>query len=82
VGRYLGLGLSLLIDILNPQIIVIGSIYTRCQRFLEPTMRQVLEEEALAQPLRDCRIVPAALGDEIGSYAAIAVAKYRKGLPL
>jgi len=80
VGRYLGLGLSLLIDILNPQIIVIGSIYTRCQRFLEPTMRQVLEEEALAQPLRDCRIVPAALGDEIGSYAAIAVAKYRKGL--
>jgi glucokinase len=80
VGRYLGLGLALLIDVLNPQIIVIGSIYVRCQRFLEPTMRQVLEEEALPQPLRDCRIVPAALGDEIGSYAAIAVARYRKGL--
>ena len=80
VGRYLGLGLAVLIDVLNPQIIVIGSIYARCQRFLEPTMRQVLEEEALPQPLRDCRIVPAALGDEIGSYAAIAVARYRKGL--
>ncbi|OGO50349.1 MAG: sugar kinase [Chloroflexi bacterium RBG_16_68_14] len=80
VGRYLGLGLSLLIDVLNPQIIVIGSVYVRCQRFLEPTMRQALQEEALAQPLRDCRIVPAALGDEIGSYAAVAVARYRKGL--
>jgi len=82
VGRYLGQGLSLIIDILNPQIIVLGSIYGRCQRFLEPTMRQVLEEEALAQPLSDCRIVPAALGEDIGNYAAIAVARYRKGLPL
>ena len=78
-GRYLGLGLSLLIDILNPQIIVLGSIYVRCQRFLEPTMREVLRQEALPQPLEDCRIVPAALGEEIGNYAAIAVARYRKG---
>jgi len=78
-GRYLGLGLSLLIDILNPQVIVLGSIYVRCQRFLEPTMREVLEQEALPQSLKDCRIVPAALGEEIGNYAAIAVARYRKG---
>jgi glucokinase len=79
VGRYLGLGLSLLIDILNPQIIVMGGIYGRCQRFLEPAMRRALSEESLPQPLRDCRIVPAALGEEIGNYAAVAVARYRKG---
>ena len=79
VGRYLGLGLSLLIDILNPQVIVMGGMYGRCQEFLEPTMRQTLREESLPQPLRDCRIVPAALGEEIGNYAAVAVARYRKG---
>jgi glucokinase len=79
VGRYLGLGLSLLIDILNPQIIVMGGIYGRCQRFLEPAMRRALGDESLPQPLRDCRIVPAALGEEIGNYAAVAVARYRKG---
>jgi glucokinase len=78
-GRYLGLGLSFLIDILNPQVIVLGSIYVRCQRFLEPTMREVLQQEALLPALADCRIVPAALGEEIGNYAAIAVARYRKG---
>jgi glucokinase len=78
-GRYLGLGLSLLIDILNPQVIVLGSIYVRCQRFLEPTMREVLQRESLPQALKDCRIVPASLGEEIGNYAAIAVARYRKG---
>ena len=79
VGRYLGLGLSMLIDILNPQIIVMGGIYGRCEKFLEPTMRRALREESLSQPLRDCRIVPAALGEDIGNYAAVAVARYRKG---
>jgi glucokinase len=42
-------------------------------------MREVLEREALPQALKDCRIVPASLGEEIGNYAAIAVARYRKG---
>lgn len=79
VGRYLGLGLSFLIDILNPQMIVMGGIYGRCEKFLEPTMRQALQEESLPRPLRDCRIVPAALGEDIGNYAAVAVARYRKG---
>jgi glucokinase len=79
VGRYLGLGLSFLIDILNPQMIVMGGIYGRCEKLLEPTMRQALQEESLPRPLRDCRIVPAALGEEIGNYAAVAVARYRKG---
>jgi len=79
VGRYLGLGLSFLIDILNPQVIVMGSIYGRCQKFLESTMSQALQEESLPRPLRDCRIVSAALGEDIGNYAAVAVARYRKG---
>jgi len=79
-GKYLGAGLSILIDILNPQIIVIGSIYKRCQKFLEGPMREVLEKEALQASLRACRIVPSELGDSIGSYAAVAVALYRKGI--
>jgi glucokinase len=79
VGRYLGLGLSLLVDVLNPQVIVLGSIYLRCQRFLEPGMRETLQEEALPRSLQDCRIVPAALGEDIGNYAALMVARYRKG---
>jgi glucokinase len=79
VGRSLGQGLAAIIDLLNPQVIVLGSIYVRAERFLEPTMRRVLQEEALARPLADCRVVPAGLGEEIGNYAAVAVARYRKG---
>lgn len=79
VGESLGRGLALVVDVLNPQVIVLGSIYVRSQRFIEPAMRRALEAEALSHSLRACRIVPAALGDEIGNYASVAVARYRHG---
>ena len=79
VGASLGRGLAVLIDILNPQVVVLGSIYVRCRTFIEPAMRATLEAEALPQALRDCSVVPAALGEALGSYAAVAVARYRKG---
>jgi glucokinase len=73
-GEYLGKGLSILIDVLNPQIIVVGSIYARCRQFIEPSCLRVISQEALA-PARDvCSIVPAALGEEVGDYASLTVA--------
>jgi glucokinase len=78
VGESLGRGLAVVVDVLNPEVIVLGSIYARSRAFIEPAMRRTLEAEALPQSLRACRIVPAALGDEIGNYAAIAVARYRR----
>lgn len=80
VGTRLGEGLALLIDLLNPDCIVIGSIFARCETFLVPAMRSVLEREALGPSLRACRIVPAALGDAIGSHAAVAIARYHLSL--
>jgi glucokinase len=76
-GRWLGRGLAILIDILNPERIVLGSVYTRSGRFLERTMREELEAEALPQALAACQIVPAALGEATGCMSAVAVAKYR-----
>lgn len=70
----LGMGLSLLIDLLNPEAIVIGSIFERAEHLLRHGMEEVISREALPQSGRVCRVVPAALGDEIGDYAAIAVA--------
>jgi len=78
-GRFLGLALSALIDTLNPEIIVLGSLYGRARRFLEPAMRQALVDETLAGPLGACRIEPAGLGEAIGDLAAVSVALYRSG---
>lgn len=74
VGEKLGKGLAILVDVLNPQRIVIGSIYERSGELLRESMMKVLSEEALPQSLSVCEIVPAELGDRIGDVAAIAAA--------
>jgi glucokinase len=76
VGAKLGLGLSVVIDVLNPEIIIIGSIFTRSQNLLWPAAREVIEREALPLARQVCRVEPSMLGDEIGNYAALAAAQY------
>ncbi len=73
-GRRLGYGLSILIDLLNLEKIVIGSVFQRSENLLRPEMERVLKEEALPLSLSACQIVPAALGDNIGDIAALSVA--------
>lgn len=73
-GENLGKGLSVLIDILNPEMIVIGSIFERAYDLLWEHTERVIEKEALPMSRKCCRIVPAKLGDEIGDYAAIGAA--------
>lgn len=73
-GEKLGQGLSVLIDVLNPEKIVIGSIYERSGALLKTSMEAAIEREALAAARSVCRIVPAELGDSVGDFAAIVVA--------
>ena len=75
-GDCLGRGLAMVIDLLNPELIVIGSIFARCEEFLRPAMETALLEEARSETLGCCRVVPAALGEEIGLYASLCAAYY------
>ena len=73
-GEMLGYGLSIIIDILNPERIVIGSIYTRSGDLLKESMLTVLSKEALAPSLAAVEILPATLGENLGDYAALSLA--------
>ena len=73
-GERLGAALSLFIDLLNPEAIVIGSIYTRSENLLRESVLKVIEREALSRSASVCRILPAALGESLGDMAAAAVA--------
>lgn len=73
-GQKLGEGLALVVDLLNPEIIVLGSIFVRCEDLIRPAMETALRREALAVAVDHCRIVPAQLDEQIGDYAALAVA--------
>ena len=73
-GAMLGKGLSVLIDILNPEMIVLGSIFQRSEELLRDEMTKVIEKETLALSRNACTIVPALLGDSLGDVAALCVA--------
>ena len=73
-AHYLGKALSILIDVLNPEVIVLGSIYCRAQNLIEPAMQEVIDRETIVHTRRVCKIVPAELGESIGDYAALSVA--------
>lgn len=73
-GSRLGEALAILVDLFNPERIVIGGLAMRLgQSLLEPA-RRVMECEALPASAKICQIVPAALGESIGDVAAICVA--------
>ncbi len=74
VGQYLGRGLALLVDLFNPEVIIIGSIYVRQQSLLEPIVMSVLGAESLSLSRSVCRILPAGLGENVGDYAGLSVA--------
>lgn len=74
VAHYLGRGLALIIDVLNPEVIILGSIFGRSRDLIEPYMLEVVHREAIGFSAAKCRIVPAGLGEHIGDMAALVLA--------
>ncbi len=74
VGRHLGRGLAMLVDILNPDVIVLGSLAVRLGEPLLAPARQVVAREALPPAVAACRIVPAGLGERLGDVAGLTAA--------
>jgi glucokinase len=73
-GGRLGEAMAILVDLLNPERIVIGGLAMRMgERLLGPA-RRAMEREALPGSARICQVVPASLGEAIGDVAAICVA--------
>jgi D-sedoheptulose 7-phosphate isomerase len=70
-GERLGEGISLLIDTLNPETVVIGSIFVRCEDLLRLAMRRAILREAIPLSTSAVRIVPAKTGEMIGDMAGI-----------
>lgn len=78
VGRHLGRGLAILIDVLNPEVIVIGSLAVRLGDLVLGPARAEVQREALPQAAAACRIVPAELGERLGDVAALCAAIHRR----
>ena len=62
VGRWLAVGLAALVNILNPQLIVLGSMHGRIYPAIRHTVEAGLSARSLPAPRALVRIVPATLG--------------------
>lgn len=80
VGINLGKGLSILIDLLNPEKIVIGSIFVRCYEEIWPWVNKVIEEESILISRKVCQVVPSKLSESVGDVAALVIAEYYSNL--
>jgi glucokinase len=73
-GRRLGEALAILVDLLNPERIVIGGMAMRLGDLLLDPAREVMRREALALSAATCQVIPAALDERIGDVAALSIA--------
>jgi glucokinase len=80
-GRKLGETLAILVDILNPECIVIGGLALRFGELVLGPARKWMRKEALAHAAAVCKVVPAELGESIGDVAALCVALEAAGWP-
>ncbi|HEY5212568.1 MAG TPA: ROK family protein [Acidobacteriaceae bacterium] len=73
-GARLGEAMAMMIDILNPECIVVGGLAVRMREALLGPARAVVQREALVTSVNACRIVAAALEEQVGDIAALCVA--------
>ena len=77
LGEYLGAGLVTLVNIFNPEVIVVGGGAAAAGELLLGPARRVLQARG-SRPARDqVRVVPAALGPDAGFIGAAALALQR-----
>ncbi|MBP3651728.1 MAG: ROK family protein [Clostridia bacterium] len=75
-GDYLGQGIAMIADVLNPEMVVIGGVYMRCEHLIKDSMWKAIRREALRQCWQDLQVVPAQTSEQIGDFAAAMVAVY------
>lgn len=73
-ATYLGKALAMVIDMLNPEVIAIGSIFVRAEELIRPFMQEAIDRDALPGAAAVCKVKPAELGEAIGDIAALSIA--------
>jgi D-xylose transport system substrate-binding protein len=74
VGRWLGIGLAGLVNMLNPARVVLGGHLASVHRFAATTIEGTLDERALGAPRARVEIVPATLGVDAAVLGAAELA--------
>ncbi len=72
-GRYLGMGLAGLVNVLNPDTVVLGGGLTNIGDLYLAPAREELARRAFPQALADVRVAIGSLGEQAGALGAVAL---------
>jgi glucokinase len=76
-GTYLGIAMGTLVNLFNPQLIVLGGSVIKAGNFLLGPMRRSMNASSWKAARRGLRIVRPALGDDVGLIGAVEFARLR-----
>lgn len=76
-GTYLGIAVGTLVNLFNPQLIVLGGSVIKAGTFLLKPMRRSMNASSWKAARRGLRIVRPALGDDVGLIGAVEYARLR-----
>jgi len=75
---YLGIGVANIMNVINPDMIVIGGGVSQAGNLLFKTVRKIAKKESFGQTYKVCPIVPAKLGAHSGDLGAVSLVLQRK----
>jgi predicted NBD/HSP70 family sugar kinase len=73
VGLNLGRGISMLIQLLNPELIVLGGVVAEANQYIMTPIQQALNVYSMAKSREKTQLALYQLGNEVGLVGAIAV---------
>jgi predicted NBD/HSP70 family sugar kinase len=74
IGEYLGVGIANIVNVFNPNAVIIGNRLSRAQAWLEPAVRRTVEQRAIGFHLRNAHLLFAELGDRSAVMGAVELA--------
>jgi glucokinase len=80
MGSNLGLGIANLINLLNPEMVVLGGGLSAAWKFFIPALRLELKKRAFAASAKEVRIVRATAGEDAGILGAAYIVWHGLGV--
>lgn len=72
-GKMIGMGLTNLIHVINPELIVLGGGVTKSKEFLFPQVQQSIEKHSLTSEAKQTKVVISDFGDDATLLGAVSL---------
>jgi glucokinase len=79
-GRYLGIGIANIVNLINPEMIILGGGMANAGDLIFEPVRKYVREHSFTAAMEGVKIVSAALGVNAGAIGAVAYVLKKKGL--